>query len=54
MPGVLDPILVQQLRRTYKYFKDYRQVSGGVVCVLGSAPMPSSVSECEWPILFCR
>jgi len=22
-----DPILVQQLRRTYKYFKDYRQVS---------------------------
>lgn len=27
-PGVLlDPILVQQLRRTYKYFKDYRQVS---------------------------
>lgn len=21
-----DPILVQQLRRTYKYFKDYRQM----------------------------
>ncbi|KAF0876429.1 TIM50 translocase, partial [Crocuta crocuta] len=26
-PGVLlDPILIQQLRRTYKYFKDYRQM----------------------------
>ncbi|XP_029412449.1 mitochondrial import inner membrane translocase subunit TIM50 isoform X2 [Nannospalax galili] len=24
-----DPILVQQLRRTYKYFKDYRQLATG-------------------------
>lgn len=40
-PGVLlDPILVQQLRRTYKYFKDYRQVSRSP----GPSPYPFTPS----------
>lgn len=26
--GSADPVGIQQLRRTYKYFKDYRQVCG--------------------------
>lgn len=34
---LLDPILVQQLRRTYKYFKDYRQVRRNP----GPSPPPS-------------
>lgn len=28
MLGSTDPVGIQQLRRTYKYFKDYRQVRG--------------------------
>lgn len=42
-PGVLlDPILIQQLRRTYKYFKDYRQVSRSPE----PGPHPSSTGSC--------
>lgn len=30
MLGSTDPVGIQQLRRTYKYFKDYRQVRGAL------------------------
>lgn len=45
---LLDPILVQQLRRTYKYFKDYRQVSrNSESSPHPPAPAPASLSECS-------
>lgn len=48
VPGVLDPILVQQLRRTYKYFKDYRQVSGRDGAGLSPRPLGLALSLSEW------
>ncbi|MEJ1274829.1 translocase of inner mitochondrial membrane 50 [Cricetulus griseus] len=43
-----DPILVQQLRRTYKYFKDYRQVSGRDGAGLSPRPLGLALSLSEW------
>lgn len=46
--GSADPVGIQQLRRTYKYFKDYRQVCGdpfgGGSPILGGGFMASGVA----------